>query len=34
MSTSQKLISAAELAQVRQARYASRKRLNQIALTL
>lgn len=34
MSTSQKLISAAELAQMRQARYASRKRLNQIALTL
>ncbi|WP_287804540.1 MULTISPECIES: phosphate ABC transporter permease PstA [Diaphorobacter] len=34
MSTSLKLISAAELAQVRQARYASRKRLNQIALTL
>ncbi|PZU35518.1 MAG: phosphate ABC transporter permease PtsA [Acidovorax sp.] len=34
MNTSQKLISAAELAQVRQARYASRKRLNQIALTL
>ncbi|ACM32949.1 phosphate ABC transporter permease PstA [[Acidovorax] ebreus] len=34
MSTSQKLISAAELAQVRQARYTSRKRLNQIALTL
>ena len=34
MSTSQKLISAAELAQVRQARYASRKRVNQIALTL
>lgn len=33
-STSQKLISAAELAQVRQARYNSRKRLNQIALTL
>ncbi|RYF00740.1 MAG: phosphate ABC transporter permease PstA [Comamonadaceae bacterium] len=33
-STSQKLISAADLAQVRQARYNSRKRVNQIALTL
>lgn len=34
MSTSQKLISAAELAQVRAARFAVRKRLNQVALTL
>ena len=33
-STSQKLISAADLAQVRQARYNSRKRVNQVALTL
>ena len=33
-STSQKLINAAELAQVRRARYATRKRINQIALTL
>ena len=33
-STSQKLISAAELAQARSARYATRKRINQIALTL
>ena len=34
MSTSQRLISAADLAQMRQARYNSRKRVNQIALTL
>ena len=34
MSTAQRLISAAELAQVRNARYQSRKRVNQIALTL
>ena len=34
MSTSRQLISAAELAQVRAQRYASRKRLNGIALTL
>lgn len=34
MSTAQKLISAAELAQTRQARYAGRKRVNQVALTL
>ena len=33
-STSQKLINAAELAQARRARYATRKRINQIALTL
>ncbi|GAA6118048.1 phosphate ABC transporter permease PstA [Acidovorax sp. FG27] len=33
-STSQRLISAAELAKVRQARYDRRKRVNQIALTL
>ena len=34
MSTSQRLISAAELSQTRLARYNSRKRVNQIALTL
>lgn len=34
MSTAQRLISAADLAQMRQARYNSRKRVNQIALTL
>lgn len=34
MSTSQRLISAAEMSQVRLARYNSRKRVNQIALTL
>ncbi len=34
MSTSQALIAAAELDKVREARYASRKRTNQIALTL
>lgn len=34
MSTSQRLISAAELSQTRMARYSSRKRVNQIALTL
>lgn len=34
MSTSQRLISAADLAQMRQARYNGRKRVNQIALTL
>jgi phosphate transport system permease protein len=34
MSTSQRLISAAELSQTRQARYNGRKRVNQIALTL
>jgi len=34
MSTSQRLISAAELSQARLARYNSRKRVNQIALTL
>ncbi|CAM3373328.1 phosphate ABC transporter permease PstA [Paracidovorax anthurii] len=34
MSTSQQLISAAELARQRQTRYASRKRLNNLALTL
>ncbi|MCQ9371837.1 hypothetical protein NQ024_11450, partial [Corynebacterium sp. 35RC1] len=33
-STSQRLISAAELDQQRQARYNSRKRVNQIALVL
>ena len=34
MSTSQQLISAADLARVRAQRYAARKRVNQIALTL
>ena len=34
MSTSQKLLSAATLAQTRQARFAARKRLNQVALAL
>ncbi|HQQ69042.1 MAG TPA: phosphate ABC transporter permease PstA [Alicycliphilus sp.] len=34
MTTSQKLLSAAELAQTRQARFAARKRLNQVALAL
>lgn len=34
MSTSQKMVEAAALMQVRQARYAKRKRLNQVALTL
>ncbi|AYM95768.1 phosphate ABC transporter membrane protein 2 (PhoT family) [Acidovorax sp. 62] len=34
MSTSQRLISAADLAQMRQTRYNGRKRVNQIALTL
>ncbi|ODS90876.1 MAG: phosphate ABC transporter, permease protein PstA [Comamonas sp. SCN 65-56] len=34
MTTSQKLISAAELARTRQARFAARKRMNQIALAL
>lgn len=33
-TTSQKLLSAAALAQVRSARYAARKRVNQVALTL
>ena len=34
MTTSQRLISAADVNQARQARYNSRKRVNQIALTL
>ena len=34
MTTSQKLLSAATLAQTRQARFAARKRLNQVALAL
>ncbi len=34
MSTSQKLIAGADLAQARQARYAARKRMNQVALAL
>ena len=34
MSTAQKLISAAQLTQIRQTRYAGRKRVNQVALTL
>lgn len=34
MTTSQKLLSAADLAQTRQARFAARKRLNQVALAL
>ncbi len=34
MSTSQRLLTAAALAETRQAKYASRKRVNQVALTL